>query len=234
VILDKLFESRAEAINLTHPGDPGLIELFGIGQDTAAGITVTERTALNYSAVYSAVKCIAETIGGLDRAVYEIADNGDSELLASHPVTELINLSPNDNMTPAVFWETLQSYLLLWGNAYAEIERDRVGDPVALWPIDSSRVTIQRVNGNRLAYSVRSATDSMEPPKTLLAKDVLHVPCMGTGEVGVSVISYARESLGVGLGAERFGGAFFGNGAKVGGLLKWARPATRERKKKIA
>ncbi len=235
MILDRLWgETRAEAINLTHPGDHALVELFGLGQDTTAGITVTESNALNYSAVYGSIKCIAETIGGLDRAVYLIAKNGDSELLGDHGVTELINLQPNANMTPSVFWETLQAYLLLWGNSFAEIERNRLGEPIALWPRHPSRVQVQRLDNGRLSYVVHPPAEESGPAKMVLAADMLHVPCMGTGEVGVSVVSYARESLGLGMASERFGGAFFGNGAKVGGLLQLSRPATKERKAQIA
>lgn len=236
MILDRLWggETRAEAINLTHPGDHALVELFAIGQDTTSGVVVTENNALNYSAVYGAVKCIAETIGGLERAVYMIAENGDSELLSDHQTTRLINLEPNENMTPSVFWETLQGYLLLWGNAFAEIERNRLGEPVALWPRHPSRVQIQRMASGRLSYVVNPPAEESGQAKTVLAADMLHVPCMGTGEVGVSVVSYARESLGLGMASERFGGAFFGNGAKVGGLLQLSRPATKERKIQIA
>lgn len=234
MILDRLFERRAESINLAHPGDAGLVDMFGIGQDTVSGINVTEATALNCSAVYSAVKAIAETIGGLDRAVYEISENGDSELLTDDDITQLINGEPNRNMTPAVFWEALQAYLLLWGNAFAEIERDRLGDPIALWPRHPARVNIQRRETGELVYQVYPADGASGEAKTVLAADMLHVPCMGTGEVGVSVISYARESIGVGMASERYGGAFFGNGAKPGGILKLARPANRERKRQIA
>jgi len=233
VILDKLF-TRAEAINLAHPGDPMLIEWLGIGQETAAGVVVTESSALNYSAVYSAVKTISETIGGLDRAVYMVEENGDSQVLKSHAVTDLINVTPNENMTPIVFWETLQAYLLLWGNAFAEIERDRLGDPIALWPRHPSRVSIQRLPSGSLVYAVRPPNDEPGDPDIVKAIDMLHVPCMGTGEVGMSVVGYARESLGLGIAGERLGGAFFGNGMKPGGILKLAKPTTRERKKKIA
>jgi len=40
------------------------------------------------------------------------------------------------------------------------------------------------------------------------------------GIVGKSVIEAARESIGLGLAADQFGGSFFGNGANVSAVLK--------------
>ena len=39
------------------------------------------------------------------------------------------------------------------------------------------------------------------------------------GIVGKSVLEAARESIGLGLAADRFGGSFFGNGANVSAVL---------------
>ena len=62
MILDAL-QFRATTINPVHPRDPALLALLNLGQDTAAGISVTEDTAMAFSAVYAAVRCISETLG---------------------------------------------------------------------------------------------------------------------------------------------------------------------------
>ena len=50
---------------------------------------------------------------------------------------------------------------------------------------------------------------------------MLHISGLGfDGLIGYSVIEYARESIGLGMGAERFGSAFFGNGATIGNVLE--------------
>jgi len=52
-------------------------------------------------------------------------------------------------------------------------------------------------------------------------RDMLHIPGLGyDGIKGLSVISYARESIGSGLAAQKFGGRFFGSGANMGGTLE--------------
>ena len=43
-------------------------------------------------------------------------------------------------MTPMEFWVALLLNLLLRGNAYARIERNDIGDAVALWPMASDQV----------------------------------------------------------------------------------------------
>ena len=40
--------------------------------------------------------------------------------------------------------ETMTAHLLLWGNAYAEISRNDLGQVTALWPIEPNRVSPDR------------------------------------------------------------------------------------------
>lgn len=52
------------------------------------------------------------------------------------------------------------------------------------------------------------------------ATDILHVPGLGfNGIVGKSVVSQARDNLGLAKATEQFGAAFFGNGTHLGGVI---------------
>jgi HK97 family phage portal protein len=120
-------------------------------------------------------------------------------------------------MTSFVFREVMQAHLLTWGNCYSEIERDGAGRPVAIWPLPPNLVEPIRDDRDRLVYRVRGDKygDIILP-----ASDVLHIPGLGfDGMKGYSVVHMARESLGLGMAAERFGGTFFGNGSTFGGFL---------------
>ena len=46
------------------------------------------------------------------------------EKARDHPLYKILYRQPNPEMTSFVFWETLMTHLLLWGNAYAQIVRD--------------------------------------------------------------------------------------------------------------
>ncbi len=225
--------SRSRKIGSSNPANPSywVAKMFGGGALTTSGILVDEDTALKYSAVWAAVNIISGAIGFLPLPVYRRVDDG-KEKVPNHPVYRLLHDRPNSLMTAQVFRETLQAHILTWGNAYAEIERNGAGRPIALWPITPNRVKpdqdILRQSGI-LAWKVsnpqgRGLDRNIDPQKSIvriLDEDMLHIPGLGfNGIVGYSVIEYARESLGLGMAAEQFGSAFFGNGASIGAILE--------------
>lgn len=195
-------------------GDKALAALFG-GGPTRAGVTVNEHTALNLSAVWAAVTVIAGTVASLPLILYKRLPNGGKERFVDHPVYRMLHDEPNPEMSSMVFRETLQSHVLLWGNAYAEIQRDQAGRPLALWPLSPQQVDPFRDRTTRqLHYRVTNESGR----QTLVEPDqILHVPGLGfDGILGYSVVRKARESLGLALATETFGSTFFGNGAWPG------------------
>ena len=198
--------------------DPLVGAIFG-GKPTGAGVTVTERTALDYSPIWAAVQRISGDVGSLPLVLYRRTDGGKGrEPLYDHPTYRLLHDEPNPEMTSIVFKETLQGHLLTWGNAYAEIEWRKDGLPFALWPLTPDRVTPQRDRSGRLSYRVSNYDDNRDV--IIQPEDMLHIPGMGyDGTCGYSPIRCGRESIALGIAAERFGSTFFGNGSTFGGFL---------------
>jgi HK97 family phage portal protein len=217
---------RASDVDPRHPSDPRLLEWFGGGRQTASGIAVDEETSLTLAAVYAAVRVLSTVAAYLPVDVYERMENGDRTVDREHPASLLIRDEPNPEQTSFMFRAAIKSDSVLWGNGYAEIERTKGGDPIALWPIHPRRVKPTRTKDKRrkLFYEVSAATDEPGTGKAVIAaEDMLHLPNLppgGRGIVGKSTIAYARESLGLALGAERTGAAFYANGMKPSGILK--------------
>jgi len=199
--------------------DPELARKLGWGGGaSAAGVSVSEATALNYAAVWQAVTLIAGDIGSTPLLFYKKLPNGGKERYTAHPTYELLRTAPNPEMSAMTYRQVSQAHLLTWGNAYSEIERDGAGRPVALWPIAPWRVSPERDEARRLRYrvSLPSGGEVFFQPA-----DMLHIPGLGfDGIVGYSPIRQARESLGLLAAAERFGATFFGNGTTFGGALR--------------
>ena len=78
---------------------------------SAAGKSVTPRSALQMSTVYACVRVIAETIASLPLHVYERTDTGSVKAY-DHPLYFLLHDEPNSEMTSFVLRETLLSHLL--------------------------------------------------------------------------------------------------------------------------
>lgn len=182
---------------------------------TQSGQYVDEDAALRYSAVWGCVRVISETMATLPWQVFQRTKTGRKEMESD--VAWMLQVQPNSEMSPFVFKELMTRRALLCGNAYAEIERDNGGRPVALWPIDSERVCPRRDDDGQIVYCVR---DIEQGEIELSPSDIFHLKGPGgDGLVGYSVIRMAAESIGLGMAMQQFGANFFGNGAHVGGAL---------------
>jgi len=194
---------------------PELARFFG-ALPNATGVPVNEYTALNYAAVWAAIRSISSALASLPLTTIRYLNSGGKQRDPQHPLYQMLHLEPNAEMSSFTFREVLTAHVLLWGNGYAEIERNGTGNPVALWPLTPERVTPIR-RGSALTYRVINPNGS----ETLIdPSDMLHLRGLGyDGVSGYSVIHHARESVGLGLATERFGGTFFGNGSTFGGIL---------------
>ena len=220
-ILSGLFHSRDKPTNATS----GSSYRFFLGGSTS-GKTVTERSAMQMTAVYSCVRILAEAIAGLPLHLYTYKEDGGKEKAIGHPLYLLLHDEPNPEMSSFVFQETLMTHLLLWGNAYAQIIRNGKGEVVALYPLMPNRMTVDRDSSGQLFYSYQMNNSDAPTMKagTVILKpsDVLHIPGLGfDGLVGYSPIAMAKNAIGLAIATEEYGAKFFANGATPGGLLEY-------------
>ena len=196
--------------------------LFG---PTSAGRPVTERSAMQMTAVYSCVRILAEAIAGLPLHVYRYKDGGGKEKAVDHSLYRLLHDEPNPEMTSFVFRETLMTHLLLWGNAFAQVVRNGLGEVIGLYPLQPNRMSVGRdLDSKALYYEYQTSWD--EPAGQyqtirLTPNDVLHIPGLGfDGLVGYSQIEMAKNAIGLALACEDYGASFFAYGAAPGGVLE--------------
>ena len=219
-IFSGLFHSRDKPQNSTAGG----AYRFYMGGSTA-GKNVTERSAMQMTAVYSCVRVLSEAVAGLPLHLYKYNKNGGKEKALDNPLYFLLHDEPNSEMTSFVFRETLMTHLLLWGNAYAQIIRNGKGEVVALYPLMPNKMTVDRDSSGRLYYKYYRGSDeairSKEYEVVLSPYDVLHIPGLGfDGLVGYSPIAMAKNAIGLAIATEEFGAKFFANGAAPSGVLE--------------
>ena len=219
-IFTGLFRSRDKPQNRTAGSSYSF--LFG---GSTSGKAVTERTAMQMTAVYSCVRILAEAVAGLPLNLFHYLPDGGKEKSYEHPLYRLLHDEPNPEMSSFVFRETLMTHLLLWGNAYAQIIRNGKGEVVALYPLMPNRMTVDRDQSGQLYYSYNRSSDEAPTMKgsTVILKpnDVLHIPGLGfDGLVGYSPIAMAKNAIGMAIACEEYGAKFFANGAAPGGVLE--------------
>ena len=219
-LLTSIFKARDKPENRTA----GSSYTFFMGGSTAGKI-VTERSAMQMTAVYSCVRILAEAIAGLPLHLYRYTDSGGKEKATDHPLYLLLHDEPNPEMSSFVFRETLMTHLLLWGNAYAQIIRNGKGEVMALYPLMPNKMSVERDENGQLYYTYTRSAEEAKTAETgrviLLPRDVLHIPGLGfDGLVGYSPIAMAKNAIGLAIATEEYGAKFFANGAAPSGVLE--------------
>jgi HK97 family phage portal protein len=205
---------RVRASGIATP-EKWLVDWFNGGQESASGVTVTEDTALQASAVFACVKVLAESVSSLPLIMYQRLERG-KERANQHPLYGILHDLPNPELTSLELRELLMGHLALRGNAYSELVRDRGGRVREIWPLNPTKMVVKREN-KRLIYEY-TLPDGTQTP--LRPDKVWHIRGFGTdGLTGLSPIGMAREQIGLALALQEFGARFFGQGAHPGLVL---------------
>lgn len=209
--------------DLRHPS--AWLSSWALGSRTRAGVLMTPQAALSLAIYYACLRNISEDVGKLPLLTYRRLQPRGKERAPRHAAYAVLHDAPNPDMTAMTFREVLTHWALAWGNGYAEIVRNRRGTRLALYPIHPSRVQVRRDEEGDLVYDIYGSGPPVlqnDHPWAvrLPQRDVLHLKGLGPeGYSGYSVAQLAAESLALTQNAERFGTAFFQNGAFFSGVL---------------
>ena len=217
--LERRFETVA-AESISQDPSKSLIAALD-GGPGAAGVPVTQTTVAGLPVVYACDRVIREDVAKTPiKLMRRLPDGRGREADTDHPIYSLLHDLANPVMTAFDFKETLQSQLNLWGNAYAEIVRNRRNEVTALWPLESSRMTVDLNGLNQLRYTYRLPTgrtkvwifDPANPPVLHLRQHAID------GIHGRGPVQVLREAMGVAVASQRYQARHFGQGghARVG------------------
>lgn len=208
-----IWNTESRSVNLENPKNPingWLLDQALGGNVSKSGRSISQNAALTLSAVYRAVSIKAGLISSLPFQVYEKTDQGRK--LANHPAADLLSRRPNDKMTKTIYFDRAMNHYELQGNHFAYIKRNGIARVEALMLEKHENVEV--IEGkNRVAYKVKGIEGVVS------ADDMIHVPNMGDGVMGKSVIGYMREDAALMMDIRDYGESFFGNKGKPAALL---------------
>lgn len=182
----------------------------------ASGISpASETLAMRLSAVNRCVEVLSASMGKLP--TYLIDRNTREH--KTHDVLYLLNIRPNEAMTPTVRKQMLEANRLTLGNSYDWIIRSpRTGRPIELIPVPAELVRPWRDVHGHVWYDVIHPLTG--EPMTLSGEDMCHYKAYThDGLTGISVLQRARDVIAAGLAAQDFGKAFFEGDAQPSGVL---------------
>ena len=196
-----------------------LARLEGFTLESAAGNVVSPEGSLQCTAVYAAVRVIAESVASLPCLVYQRVDGGGKERATGHKYYSLLHDRPNSFQTDFEFWEMVVTHLCLRGNAYLFKVRNGAGEVKELLPIYPDRVSVEQAPDWRLYYTVSGKENGIIG--TFPNRDILHIRGMTLdGIIGLNPITYHRNAIGLALETEKYGSRYFANNARPSGVLK--------------
>jgi len=196
---------------------------------TTAGVFISPETALECTAVLACVRLLSESIAAMPTNLYRRLPGGGKEIADDQPLHEILAYQPNSWMTSFEFKELMQSWLLLWGNAYAYIKgSSRRGAVDELIPLHPSRMEVKRLENGRLRYYYRSPSTIADPnpsPEEYRQEDIFHLRWMSSdGVTGYVATSLSKDAIALARATELHSSAFFGNGASVGTYIETDQP----------
>lgn len=187
------------------------------GSLSSSGSNVTPNTAMRVAAVYACVRILSGVPANMPLHIKRRIDAHTREDASGHPLWKIFRRRPNRWQTPSQFKRMMQAHRLLRGNAYAMIVRSR-GMVQELIPLHPDQVECKQADDLSIVYEYTRK----DGRKVILPqRDVFHLSGLTLDGVrGVSVITYARETIGLSLSMEDHGANTFKNGARVSNVLK--------------
>lgn len=177
--------------------------------------------AMQIATVWRAVEIIAKTISTLPIMVYT-SNSGVREVARDSSLWSLLHDRPNSRQTPAEFWTAMLLNMLLRGNGYAEISRNRNGEAfaVSILPADQIEVDIRQGGNDVYIYT------NGEEIREIKAENVLHIKEMTGNYVGMSRLEYMRISLDESINAQKAANGLFSSNGRTNGVLSPSDPMT--------
>ena len=201
---------KAENRNLENPTAPvsanDFLQIMGWGDLYASsGVTVNVDTALGVPAVWAAVNFIAGTIAGLPLHVYrKDADGGRSKV--DGELSLILHDVINDDMSSFEWRKYSLEQVLTGGRSVTYIERNALGQILNLYPLDPTKVRVERLLDGRKIYRIDA--------KVYEAKEVLDLPFMLKANMtdARGPISQNKDAIGMAIAASRYGSKAFQSG----------------------
>lgn len=216
---NRISELEAQIEQRSIPQNPAewFSEIFStVG---AAGVSVTEKSALGVPSFYNAVKNVAEPLAALPFDLFQRTPDGAIPA-EGHPVRYLIRTEPSKNITSYNFRRAMFARAL-FSDAFARIHRNGIGRPVRLQIMDGQvEIEYKKDDSGDWMYVWRRNINGGYRETALFPEEVLHIKGLSMDAIkGLEILQLHKSSLGVSIASNQYGEAFFGNNAGVDAVI---------------
>lgn len=182
------------------------------GANTKSGVAVTTNRAMQHGALWSSANLLASIVSGLPVDVFRGTGTSKREV---SPLPRFVAQPSLIVDRDDWIYQAMMSMLLRGNAAGYTMERDALQRPLAAEWLDPDAVTIKQASAlHRPTYWLGA--------KQIPTNDVIHMRAFlrPGSAIGMSVVEYHAEKIGIGLAAERFGAEFYGGGGHPTALFQ--------------
>jgi HK97 family phage portal protein len=135
---------------------------------------------------------------------------------------------PDVDTTKQAHYGALITSLLVYGNSYTRVYRDRAGEVVNLVVLDPNTVEVKRSSLGRKVFHVQGEK------KPLTADEIIHIIDLAVpgSLIGLSRVAKLKDALGIGIALQDFAARYFAQGLSADVILL-APTATPEQAKNL-
>lgn len=164
-------------------------------------------------------RCMSILAGSMSKLPNYIFDSGTRER-PTHPLLHVLNVRPNEAMTPSIRKEVLENSRNEGGNAYDWIIRSpRTGRVTELIPVPWYLVEPWKNEAGQIWYTVTHPLTG--EPMVLPQEDICHYKgATRDGLKGISVLRRASDTLASARAAQEYERAYYESGGQPAGVLK--------------
>ena len=208
-----------------------ILEYLGAGTESASGVRVTAASSLTVSPVWQAIDVITSDVSRLPFLTYRETADGGKERAKDHPVYRLLRRSVG-SMTANLWIARILGHALLYGNGYSRVVW-RGSQVQELEWLHRDWVKPQHEAG-RVVYLVQYPDDRGGKLVRIPRQDMFHLVGLTLDDLGgMSLVDYARNTIGRQIAAETFGDDFFNNSAVPSGFFKHPGEMSEEAQKRF-
>ena len=188
---------------------------------------VNSDTAFTVSAFFGAVSLTSDTVSTLPVDAYIRVDGERRPFRRNGGKPSWID-QPDVDTTKQAHYGALITSLLVYGNSYTRVYRDRAGEVVNLVVLDPNTVEVKRSSLGRKVFHVQGEK------KPLTADEIIHIIDLAVpgSLIGLSRVTKLKDALGIGIALQDFAARYFAQGLSADVVLL-APTATPEQAKNL-
>lgn len=203
-------EAREETRNLEDPKVPlTAASIFDWGGSSAAGVRVTDETALTVPAVWDAVNFLSSTIAKLPIHIYDRTTGAKTRL----DVERLLNFAPSDYESSFEWRKYTFDQVFTYGRSFSIIERNAGNAIVNIVPVDPREVSVREIPDFSTARK-RVEYIHEKSGKAYAHEDVIDVAFMRHRDFvsHYGPIDTNKDIIGLAIAATKYGSKAFQSG----------------------